>query len=312
MNSLLSRSFAVSCVALFAITHQEPAYGWGDRGHGIVAAIAYARLNTDTRAEVDALLAEDKSDRLTRPDFISRSTWADKLLQDRETLQKAQYNATRFWHFADIGIDDGNVARACYRFRSLLPRMYASKGPVKDCVVNKVEQFAAELGNPDVDRKEKILALKFLIHLVGDMHQPLHVAGDNDYFGTAVQVRLEPGGSMANLNLHDYWDNELVNRLMASPKETDKSIAQRLSAEFEEIELQRWSEGDPREWTFETVLVAKQVAYDYSNMETVFVVGRPTTLNLTGEYSARALQAAKKQLVKAGVRLARLLNEALP
>jgi len=307
----LMREFAILCFTLGALAHQATALAWGDRGHRIIAAIAYEQLVPEARREADALLADDRGDKLTAPDFISRAAWADMLLLDRKTPSKTWYNATRFWHFAEFEIDAGTLFRACYGLRPLPSGKPASRGPAKDCVASKVEQFAAELRDPAIDRKEKILALKFLVHLVGDLHQPLHVADNDDVFGNAIKVR--PASDLkkkSEVNLHEYWDVVLVDRALAGPDETERAAARRIASAFPADQVKRALSGGPREWLLETVEVARNVVYDFSGQRRVRDGFRSSELFVDASYDARALPAVNEQLAKAGFRLARLLNQA--
>lgn len=306
------RKLAVLCLAAGTFGYQATALAWGERGHRIIAAIAYERLLPEARMEADALLAEDRGDKLTAPDFISRAAWADKLLLDKQTKSKSMYNATRFWHYAEFEIDGGTLFRACYGLRPLPSGKPASRGPAKDCVVSKVEQFAAELRDPAIDRKEKILALKFLVHFIGDLHQPLHVTDNDDVFGTAIKVR--PASDLKKkpeVTLHDYWDVELVNRTLAGPDEAESAAARRIASAFPADQVKRVLSGGPREWILETVEVARNVVYDFSGQRRVRDGFRSSDLYVDSSYDARALSAVKEQLAKAGFRLARMLNEAL-
>lgn len=309
MVSLFVRKLVVLCVVATTSGFQATAFAWGDRGHRIIAAIAYERLVPEVRKEVDALLAEDK-DKLTAPDFISRATWADKLLLDRETT-KSGYNATRFWHFAEFELNGGTLFRACYGLRPLPPGIAASRGPAKDCVLNKVEQFAAELGHPKVDRKEKILALKFLINLVGEMHQPLNVASNDDLSGRSINIHSADPKKPA-LDLYAYWNTELVDRALG-PGESDKLAAGRIASAFPMEQVGAALEGGPRTWILETVSVARNVVYDFSGQQRAQARDsfRGSELHVDYFYEARALPVTSGQLAKAGFRLARLLNEAL-
>ena len=92
---------------------------WGDEGHEIIAAIAYARLTPATRKAVDSLLASDQ-DTLTSPDFVTRATWADRYRDADRNTSKKQYNATRQWHYVDIEIDGGTLDEACFHHPSRL------------------------------------------------------------------------------------------------------------------------------------------------------------------------------------------------
>jgi hypothetical protein len=96
---------------------------------------------------------------------------------------KKRYEATEEWHFVDIELDNPNLDMACFNHPAVAQGVPASKGPKDDCVVDKINQFKAELSNSATPDAEKLLALKFLLHFVGDVHQPLHSADDHDRGG---------------------------------------------------------------------------------------------------------------------------------
>jgi hypothetical protein len=175
-----------------------------------------------------------------------------------------------------------------------------------------VEQFAAELRDPAVERKEKILALKFLVHLVGDLHQPLHVADNDDVYGNAIKVRSAAYAEKKfEATLHDYWDVDLVDRALAGPNETDSAAARRISLDFPADLAACVLEGGPREWLLETVEVTRNVVYDFSGQRHVRNGFHSNEIYADATYDARAVQAVTEQLAKAGFRLARMLNDAL-
>jgi hypothetical protein len=90
-------------------------------------------------------------------------------------------------HFVDLEIEDPDINAACYRRKPLPAGTPASIGDKTACVVDKVAQFAAELEEPGTDAEERIYALKFLLHFVGDMHQPLHASDNNDASGSRLR-----------------------------------------------------------------------------------------------------------------------------
>ena len=155
----------------------HPAFAWGVEGHEIIALIAERYLDPAVRAKVAALLAAD-TDTLTDHDIASEATWADKYRDSDRNTTKARYEATWRWHFVDIELAEPDLASACFGHPPLPLGVPASEGPPRACVVDKIVQFAAELDNPATSAPEQLLALKFLLHLVGDLHQPLHAADD--------------------------------------------------------------------------------------------------------------------------------------
>lgn len=279
------------------------AVAWGDEGHRIVAAIAYARLTPAVRAKTNKLLAGDK-DKLTAADFVSRSTWADRYRDSDRFGAQTHYIGTRAWHFADIEIDDGSLDKACHNPHPP-PGVPASKGPADDCVVGKIDQFVAELRDPRTTVAEKRLALKFVIHFVGDLHQPLHVADHHDRGGNSVPVLY--GRHTSPDNLHAYWDKQLVQKLGLDAGK----VAAALSKKITIAHAHEWSAGSPHEWAQDTFAKARDVAYDFSG-ETSFTDKQGVQgQRLDATYDARATPVASEQLSKAGVRLAAILNDAL-
>src|SRR5258708_2952095 len=125
------RQLAVLLVAFLVAQPAHIARAWGDEGHQVVAAIAYARLDPPVKKKVDDLLAADR-DRLTAADFVSRSTWADKWRDSDRNSTKVRYNATHNWHFVDLEIDHPDLDDACFRHPSLPAGIAASAGPARD------------------------------------------------------------------------------------------------------------------------------------------------------------------------------------
>jgi hypothetical protein len=125
---------------------------------------------------------------------------------------------------------------------------------LKACIVDKIEQFAAELADPRTDPEERLVALKFVLHLVGDLHQPLHAADDHDAGGNRKRVvadGFQPG------NLHHFWDVEFVERLGTDPHQ----IAGVIGAGISDEQRRAWSAGTLSDWTMEAFEVARKDAY---------------------------------------------------
>jgi hypothetical protein len=275
-----------------------PAHAWGDEGHEVIALIADHYLEPRVRARVQAILDGDDSD-LTARDIAHEATWADKYRDSDRNSTKERYQRTHNWHFVDLELDGADEDGACYGHPELPPGTQASAGPARDCVIDKIDEFAAELRNPRTDAPERRLALQYILHFVGDLHQPLHAADDHDRGGNRKIVRA-PG--IRSHDLHHDWDTEFVARLGADETE----IAQRLIADISPSQRRRWSAGTPADWAIESFSVAKSHAYAHLQ-GTV----RPDHYELTAAYVADATAVTAEQLSKAGVRLAHMLNQSL-
>src|SRR5580692_10642005 len=152
------------------------AFAWGDEGHRIVALIAASELTPQAKTQVESLLGGDASSSMA-----DLSTWADEI--------KFHRHETSPWHYVDIEIDSTGYdpARDC---------------PTGDCVVAQIERDERIVGDRSLAMPVRAEALKFLIHFVGDLHQPLHCADNHDRGGNEVKVIL----GRRSTNLHAVWD----------------------------------------------------------------------------------------------------------
>jgi nuclease S1 len=286
-------SSTIAGILALALMAPRTALAWGNEGHEIVAVIAQAYLDPAVRKKLTAMLAADTSD-LTTHDIPSEATWADEYRN--RNVDNAR-RRTSNWHFVDIEIADPNIDQACFGHPE--PAQPASAGPDKDCVVDKIQEFADELANPDTDPEEQVLALKFLLHFVGDIHQPLHASDNHDRGGNEKKVSAagQPSG-----NLHHYWDDVFVEQLGPNAK----SIASDLIGHISEDQVRQWSQGTASDWAMESFKVAKDDAYGQlpdANSKHVY--------RLSEDYMATATQDVALQLSKGGVRLAFVLNQTL-
>ena len=280
---------AASAVVVLA---GSPALAWGDLGHEIVAMIAYRHLTPAARRGVDRLLASD-SDDLTAPYIASRATWADKY--------RDSHPETAAWHFVAIEIDKPDLASACSGFPPSPPHA-ASQGPAQDCVVAKIDEFVAELKDPDTPASERLLALRFVVHFVGELHQPLNAADHNDRDGHCIALSPSPDGGVTNL--HAFWDTTVVSALGYSAP----TIAAELDGRITPADVTTWSAGGPRDWAMQSFAIAKRDAYDLPTRPTCAQTG---AVALSPSYQTTAKADAARQLTVAGVRLAYVLNTVL-
>lgn len=274
-----------------------PALAFGDEGHEIVALIALHYLHPRARARVTTMLAQDASGLTASTDLPQEATWADKYRDSDRDTTRVRYTQTSQWHFIDIEIDAPDPDAACFHHPVLPPGTAASTGAAGDCIWDKINEFSVELANPATPPGEKLLALQFLLHLVGDAHQPLHAADRHDRGGNDVRVRAT--GSAPG-NLHHYWDTVFVTRLGRDPS----AVAQRLVARISLSEQRAWRRGTPRSWLLETFEVGRRHTYGR-------LPAGDGVLTLNSSYCDDAQNVIGLQLQRAGVRLARVLNDAL-
>jgi hypothetical protein len=151
------------------------------------------------------------------------------------------------------------------------------------------------------DPEERLVALKFLLHFVGDLHQPLHSSDNHDRGGNQIKVVVDGFEHTPRDELHAYWDTQFVRSLGRSPKE----IAQQLMDKITPENVKMWSAGTPDDWSMEAFKLSKADVYG----------DPPLTKNgvqhLDAEYVDRAGKDVALQLSRAGVRLAAIHNKAL-
>lgn len=240
-------------------------YSWGRLGHQVVAEFAAGRLSPAALAAVHNLLGPGVS-------LADISTWAD---EQREVPGSGP------WHYVNVPITESHYD----------PRFCQAGG----CVVSKIKDFKRVLQDLKAGKTEKQQALKFLIHLITDLHQPLHVGDTGSRGGNLIQVRFFNAGS----NLHRVWDSQIMERHSTSERvrieELNAVTSRKLTAER--------SKGTPEEWATESLQVAKK-AYRLPGTEAVMDSGT----RLGDDYCRMALPIIQEQLAKASVRLAWMLN----
>lgn len=245
------------------------ASAWGSEGHRIVAEIAEQHLTADTARQVRDLLAIENA--TTLADVAS---WADQV--------RPQRPETAPWHFVDIPI-----SASAYD-----PSRDCAGG---NCVVAKIQQFVATLRDTSRPPMERLDALKFLVHFVGDVHQPLHASDNNDRGGNEVRLVFEG----RRTNLHAVWDSGILAPVVNGD---ERSYALRLDREITPGAFSAWQNGSPADWANESHAVAVQVIYGKLPHD-------PGVL--PDSYKTDALPVVDGQLERAGVRLAWVLNSAI-
>jgi hypothetical protein len=307
----------ILCLVPVALLCQSPpAWAWGGEAHKIIALLADRLLATadpPVQKKITEILAADKSNAWTTTDIAGESVWADAL---REKSPEGRA-ATWKWHSVKLDPENPDLNKACFNRPPLRPMMPASHGPQQDCSVDKITQFAKELGDPAISATERLMALQFLLNLVGDIHDPLLAIERNDQGGNCVAVL--PPGTKDPVRLSAYWEDKLVVEAEgADPAKAAEQIAAGLTA----VDIRKWSGGSTDEWARESYEIAKSAVYSFpieaggkfsfpAQKGETEVCGPVPLYRLDAGYRSRGVAEVKEQLAKAGVRLASLLRESL-
>ena len=285
------RAYVARLILLtLGLTGAATALAWGPQGHRTVAAIADQLLTPQAHAMVMQLLAGDldKYGNLSgRTSLEEISVWADEL--------HGTAGAHAPWHYENRPI--------CGREPK---ESYCRNG---QCNSEQLRRLLAVLGDPRASARERNAALKWVVHLVADLHQPLHAADNADRGGNEVQVALQGVHTRGRISLHKAWDSELVqlavnvsNRQQPPPDITAWSrAAQQLVDEA--------GQGSPDSWAAESNNLARNVAYHYAGFVCNSIPQGTTVLD--PEYVGIAQALVRERLLLAGGRLAKLLNRAL-
>ncbi len=266
--------------AVLTCTLIAPAAAWGPEGHSVVGEIAQRRLSPDAAAMVATLLGQGHS-------LASVASWADDIRDERPET----YN----WHFIDIPIKVPTYSQA----RDCKPSQ--AKG---DCVVLELGRLKDELACGTADKK--IEALKFAVHFLGDIHQPLHTV-DEFLGGNEIKVDLFMRGQTCTgkcepkhlaSNFHSAWDEGLINAMVwnwgSYVDRVESGWLKSADAQAPGIDG-----GTPEQWANET----------HGFAATVWNL-RPGDNTLDDRYLRDVLPILDRQLGVAGLRLAKFLNDA--
>jgi hypothetical protein len=255
MKKLLFTSFSLLiCFALIS---------WGFKGHKAIATIAYNHLHFNVSPLVENTLhGQSMSD---------VASWAD------EVRNNPEYKETAPWHFINlpVGLNFDEFEKAVKNDQN--PNLYNA--------IIKCEELLSQKGG---EAKEKEDALKFLIHLIGDAHQPMHISRKEDKGGNTIQVRFEGNGT----NLHSLWDTKLIDH----EGFTDQEIANKYDTISKEQET-RWQSDPLIVWLWESYQISTKL---YAEVESNKIIDE--------RYYDTHIQIIHQRIEQAGVRLAGVLN----
>jgi len=233
-------------------------FGWGATGHRVTGYIANQYLNAKAKKRI-AMILEQES-------IAMASTWMDDIRSD------STYNYAIDWHYTTIA--DGQ------RYEDV-----ESKPDGK--IIMMVEKLIAELKSRKLSTKQEKESLKMLIHLVGDIHQPLHVGKPGDRGGNDVKLKWFGGDS----NLHRVWDSDMIDGTRLSYTELAESLIKP-----DKTIVAKWQAANARAWATESASFRAQV-YD---------IGKGS---LGYQYQYKYFGIARERMLQAGIRLGGILNQ---
>jgi hypothetical protein len=286
VTAVLPRALAL----VLALGAALPAWAWGPQGHRTIGAIADQLLTPRTRAVIGQLLVQDldKYGNLSgRTSLEAVSVWADEL--------HGTPAAHGTWHYDNAPVCAGEAKQR-----------YCSNG---QCGSEELKRLIGIMADPRAPVRERNEALKWVVHLTGDLHQPLHAADNNDRGGNEVPVALGGVRTRGRQSLHKAWDAELVQQALHSGNHQQPPADIAALAQEGQLLLGAAGQGNPDSWAGESNNLARNVAYHYGGFA---CNTRPYgILVLDANYVEAAQALVHERLLLAGARLANLLNQTL-
>ena len=250
-------------------------WAWGREGHRLTALVAEAYLTPEAKAQIAELLHKET--------LAGVAPWADDYRVDHPETGK--------WHYVDIPKAEAKFDRN----RDCPVSQADPKSPWRDCVTDRILYFEGRLGDTTLSDQERAIALKFLVHLIGDIHQPFHALGD-DRGGNNISVRFLGSTQCGpfTCNLHGVWDDSMIENQNLS----EKKYTEKLLQEIQDNHWERMAGGEPTTWA--------NISHHYA-----VEASAPNGALLTHEYVDEESKIVDAQLALGGLRLARVLNRIL-
>jgi len=262
MPTLMNKIITFALGAIIAIAPSFPAFGWGQTGHRVTGAIAQQFLSPLAQAALMELLPNSS--------LAEASTYADEMrTQESEFWQKT---ATP-WHFVTIPM--GNH--------------YSEVGaPSEGDAITALKKFTETLQRPSASIEDKRLALRFVVHIIGDLHQPLHAGNGTDRGGNGLKVRF----FWQDSNLHRVWDSQMIDQRKLSYTEWTQWLTRSITPK----DIRDWANTDPLVWVKESTQIRDKIYPENAN-------------KMAYKYLDTNLPIATTRLKMAGIRMAMYLNE---
>ncbi|KLI63018.1 hypothetical protein AAV99_12315 [Aurantiacibacter marinus] len=262
-------AFSLAATALFS---SIPAAAWGPIGHRVTAEIAEDNISGRTRAEIAAILGTEG--------LPEGSTWPDE----------QRSNPAPFWQeeagpFHYVTLPEGRSADQL-------------EHPPEGDALTALERFTATLRDETATREEKALALRFIVHIVSDLHQPLHTGNGTDRGGNNVIVRWFD----ETTNLHSVWDSGMILQQQLSYTEYADRLERRIGSE----EVLGWWDADPVTWIAESSALRDRI-YPETGPE-LGMGTRESPVRIRYDYYWTWMPSAEERLAQSGIRLAAYLD----
>jgi hypothetical protein len=247
-------------IATIGATMSFQALSWGQVGHRVTGAIAQQYLSPKAQQAISQLLINE--------DLAEVSTYADEMRSHPSEFWKKTANP---WHY--VNVFDGKT------YSDVAP-------PPEGNAVTALEKFTKQLKSTHSSIEEKQLALKFIVHIIGDLHQPFHAGNGTDRGGNDVKLKF----FWEDSNLHRVWDSGLIDRQQLSYTEWTQILSRKISKQ----QAKEWMEVDPKVWIAESAKIRANLY--------------PDSDKLSWDYQYENLPVVKQCLQMGGVRIAAYLN----
>lgn len=250
----------IALLLIALLVYTPAAFGWGQTGHRVAGAIASEYLSPEAEAAVIEILGTET--------LARASTWPDFMRSDPSEFWQ---ETSRPWHY--VTVPEGKT--------------YKDVGaPPQGDAYTALQQFSKTLRDGKASRDERALALRFAVHIVGDLHQPMHVGNGTDRGGNDFELTFFGDRT----NLHRLWDGQLIGRMNLSYTE----LAEWLLDDIDSAKFKEWNQADPHVWMAESAELRDRIY--------------PEQRGLSWRYGFEWHDTIEQRLAQAGVRTAAWLN----
>ncbi len=242
---------------------------WGYTGHRTIGQIAQNHLNLKAKQAVKNLLGDTS--------LAEACTWAD------DARKEPEFASTANWHFINLPL-----GLSFTDFKNYLDTLS------QENVYSAFNNAKKELTNPESTRLQKVHALKFMLHFIGDIHQPMHVGRAEDKGGNTIQLNYNEKGT----NLHSLWDTKML--------ENQGLTYDQLATKYDTVpatDIKQWQNDSALQWLWESYQLSSEL---YAEVDTM------NKRVIDEAYYQKHLPQVEKRIQQAAIRIAGVLNEIYP